>query len=64
MSRQVLPARPGPRVELGFADGTYRMLDPESETARVLADLVGELTSAPPREAPADTTGPGGSGPS
>lgn len=60
----VQPPRNGPRVELGFADGTYRMLDPESETARVLADLVGELTSAPPREAPADNPGPGHSGPS
>lgn len=59
-----VPERLGPRVELGFADGTYRMLDPDSETARVLADLVGELTSTPPRQPPAQTTGPGSSGPS
>lgn len=38
------PVRPGTRVELGFADGTIRMLDPDSRTARALGELVGELT--------------------
>lgn len=37
----------GPRVELGFADGTYRMLDPASDTARALSDLVEELKGRP-----------------
>lgn len=45
-----VPDRSGPRVELGFADGTYRMLDPASDTAKALGELVAELTSAP--EAP------------
>jgi hypothetical protein len=46
------PSRPplgtpcGPRVELGFTDGTYGMLDPASDTALALAELVGELTGA------------------
>jgi hypothetical protein len=35
----------GPRVELGFADGTFRMLDPSSSAAQALSDLVAELTS-------------------
>jgi hypothetical protein len=38
------PAPAGPRVELGFADGTYRMLDPQSSAAQKLNDLVAELT--------------------
>lgn len=45
----VLPPAPrlgstGPRVELGFADGTFRMLDPGSSAAQALSDLVAELT--------------------
>jgi hypothetical protein len=40
------PSRPfGPRVELGFADGSLRVLDPQSPTAQALSELVGELTS-------------------
>ena len=38
------PAPVGPRVELGFTDGTFRMLDPQSAAAQALSDLVGELT--------------------
>jgi hypothetical protein len=34
----------GPRVELGFADGTFRMLDPSSSDALALCELVAELT--------------------
>lgn len=37
-------ASDGPLVELGFADGSYRTLDPSSPSARALGDLVGELT--------------------
>lgn len=37
----------GPRVELGFADGTYRMLDPASDAARALSELVDELKGRP-----------------
>jgi hypothetical protein len=50
----VTPEQAGPRVELGFSDGTVRMLDPSSPTARALGDLVAELTGPPPRAA----TGP------
>jgi hypothetical protein len=40
------PAAPsGPRVELGFADGTFRMLDPTASAAQALSELVAELTS-------------------
>lgn len=49
--RDVVPQSPqgvatpaGPRVELGFADGSYRMLDPASPAAHALQDLVAELT--------------------
>jgi hypothetical protein len=38
-------ATPGPRVELGFADGSFRMLDPSSSAAQQLSDLVAQLTS-------------------
>lgn len=38
--------RQGTRVELGFADGSFRMLDPNSDTARALSELVGELTGS------------------
>ncbi|HWG95266.1 MAG TPA: hypothetical protein VNU66_13705 [Mycobacteriales bacterium] len=34
----------GPRVELGFTDGSFRMLDPQSTAAQRLNALVGELT--------------------
>lgn len=56
VARPAAPAvRQGTRVELGFADGSIRMLDPESETARALSQLVGELTSSTPsqQESPA-----------
>jgi hypothetical protein len=46
------PARTGPRVELGFADGTFRMLDPSSSAAQALSDLVGELTGKGERPSP------------
>jgi len=41
-----VPAAPaGPRIEIGFADGTFGSLDPASSAARALSDLVAELTS-------------------
>lgn len=40
------PAAPtGPRVELGFADGSVRTLDPASADAQALGDLVQQLRS-------------------
>jgi hypothetical protein len=39
-----VPAPAGPRVELGFSDGSSRTLDPQSSAAQRLQALVGELT--------------------
>lgn len=38
------PAPPGPRVELGFRDGTTAALAPGSEQAKALTDLASVLT--------------------
>jgi hypothetical protein len=44
------PPRPrGPRVQLGFADGTYSTLDPTSDAARALAAVVDQLTAGDAR---------------
>ncbi len=40
-----VPAQAGPRVQLGFRDGTTASLDPDSEQALALAEL-SELLSA------------------
>jgi hypothetical protein len=55
-----VPSPGGPRVELGFADGSYRMLDPASPAAQALSDLVTELTA---RAGSPDTSGTGSSEP-
>lgn len=38
------PGPVGPRVELGFTDGSFRRLDPGSSAAQELSDLVTQLT--------------------
>jgi hypothetical protein len=38
------PVSSGPRVELGFADGSFRTLDPDSSAAQQLSELVELLT--------------------
>ena len=41
----VLPTQPtGPRVELGFRDGSVASLEPDSPQARALVALAGALT--------------------
>lgn len=39
-----VPAAAGPRVELGFTDGSFRTLDPASSQAAALSELAEQLT--------------------